>query len=522
MSLIPHNNHLGHWPQRLLHVPSLTSYEWRPGNIYGNTSCPIYNILTYTSGSYKILPHEFPSIPPLRINNIPWAVPRVHPHHFTPDQLLAALNQARGWSLSSQGFLVAKTDWVWVDFACVDQRKDSPAANAEMGRQREIFKGATRVFAWLTDTRSRYLDAFYETLTELKNPMIGISAMDWCYDILREILADPYFTSLWTLVEAALRPDAILLSRGAKLTPLQSPHPPTYSQALSIQHLADLSLNFLTPTSTLLSPSGAYIHNLLDHSGLKAIAMRNSTAVYIAALNRRCARSHDRFYAIQSLFNLRIGSTAPGFTHIPFTTDDLSVQFAEELLAHHPAMSQMFIHTAPTFANTGWGINNLSIFPSIPRRFCISFRTSHPSCELARLEMNGETWGWFKGYTCHFTTFYNRCMDNEIHFYRGRASFAVYLDATSETAHCLEDRNTADSVKQRRLLRWLKKAFPKNLVVLEIQSVGEVSFGLVLLKKSGRKFEHYRRVGICFWEGEEISMRAGYPGEWMYRESFLG
>lgn len=348
--------------------------------------------------------------------------------------------------------------------------------------------------------------------------------MDQCYDTLRQILADPYFTSLWTLTAAALRPDTVLLSHGAKLTPLQSPRPPSYAQALSIRHLTDLSLNLPALTSFLLSSSARKVNALLSYSGISAIASRNSTAVYIAAVNRRCVHPQDRFYAIQALFNIRVGSTAPGFAGTSWSSDELSIQFVEELLAHQPALSQMFIHTAPTFTGTSWGINDLSIFPAIPPHFCVSFRRSSPSCELSRLDMHGVTWGLIKGYMCDFTTFYNRCMDNEMRCYEERASFAVYLDATSETAHCPEETNTADSVNQRRLLRWLKQEFPKRIVVLEMQSVGEVSFGLVMMRKSGKEFDYYQRLGICFWEGgcEGVPMRGGYPREWAYMEAFLG
>lgn len=31
---------LGSWPRRLLHVKSLTSYEWQLGNVYGGVAAP--------------------------------------------------------------------------------------------------------------------------------------------------------------------------------------------------------------------------------------------------------------------------------------------------------------------------------------------------------------------------------------------------------------------------------------------------------------------------------------------------
>jgi len=39
---------IGNWPQRLLHVPSMTSFEWEPGNRYGVHIVPLYNAFSYT------------------------------------------------------------------------------------------------------------------------------------------------------------------------------------------------------------------------------------------------------------------------------------------------------------------------------------------------------------------------------------------------------------------------------------------------------------------------------------------
>ncbi|RDW66847.1 hypothetical protein BP5796_09596 [Coleophoma crateriformis] len=45
---------LGVWPQRLLRVDNMKSYEWQPGNIYGGEVAPKYNAISYTWGRYDI------------------------------------------------------------------------------------------------------------------------------------------------------------------------------------------------------------------------------------------------------------------------------------------------------------------------------------------------------------------------------------------------------------------------------------------------------------------------------------
>lgn len=51
-SLIEDEDALGDWPRRLLHVPTMTSFEWAPGNYYGSTQEPSYNATSYTWGRW--------------------------------------------------------------------------------------------------------------------------------------------------------------------------------------------------------------------------------------------------------------------------------------------------------------------------------------------------------------------------------------------------------------------------------------------------------------------------------------
>jgi hypothetical protein len=45
---------LANWPRRLHHLPTLTSYAWQPGNIYGGLERPQYNAITYTWGRFRL------------------------------------------------------------------------------------------------------------------------------------------------------------------------------------------------------------------------------------------------------------------------------------------------------------------------------------------------------------------------------------------------------------------------------------------------------------------------------------
>jgi hypothetical protein len=170
---------IGNWPQRLLHVPSMTSFEWEPGNRYGVHIAPLYNALSYTWGRYdidnafsekkvnkrvlrqtKALPIRFEGRP-REATEVGWAkeVPRIDPEHFTVSEFGNVIRQVCESDES------AKVEFLWVDVACIDQR-DGPQKDAEIGRQAVLFRGAKAVFIWLTRLRSVELNGILRELSE--------------------------------------------------------------------------------------------------------------------------------------------------------------------------------------------------------------------------------------------------------------------------------------------------------------------------------------------------------------------
>ena len=142
---------IGKWPRRLLHVPSMTSMEWKPGDRYGQHVAPRYNAVSYTWGRYDL---DFPGAKKSRqyrktksieIKGIEWPVPRISPEHFRVDQFQRLIwRTCEPFDISEE-----KVDFLWLDVACIDQN-NGPQKLAEIGRQAAIFHGAYRVFIWLT------------------------------------------------------------------------------------------------------------------------------------------------------------------------------------------------------------------------------------------------------------------------------------------------------------------------------------------------------------------------------------
>ena len=237
--LVEEEQRLGVWPRRLLHVETLTSHEWEDGNVYGGYISPRYNAITYTWGRRRIEDPKGPdsvSALPIKFKGPGWRIPSIKPSHFTVDEFRNILKVATTHIPKDK--LLSQTNWqppefVWVDIACIDQSESNPRSDAEIGRQAIIFRHADVVYTWLTTTRHQNFAKNLKILFEFKSfDHLGIwndTAMAETQHLpearrassaLTNILSDLWFSSLWTLQEAYLRPDAIILSRKGETYPL--------------------------------------------------------------------------------------------------------------------------------------------------------------------------------------------------------------------------------------------------------------------------------------------------------------
>lgn len=390
MSISPHASpqaayeaQIGRWPRRLLHVPTMTSYCWRPGNVYGNTSRPDYNAITYTWGRWMLRgPEEQPAVTAMDVKGVDWQVPRIDPKHFTRDEFLAVTQRATGrvprtaaeiprdrhWFPEGHQLPEHReTEWLWVDIACIDQRSGSPDSAAEVGRQAEIFRNAKNVFFWVTTFTGRELDVVLKALS-------GLDSLDTAQhaqppsDIrhaLERLSADPWFSSLWTLQEAFLRPDAMLISRdGQSSTDLwasESPDWRDFSFSLStLAYNCGAFLGFIEDLVQLHDEMGTVqeerdrVYALISRIGILEIADANPLNTFTVSGARTTKREEDRVYAIQQIFGFRLGATAPDPPRRSFTREDLEAAFSCELLARVPIASQIHVHAVPVAFGDAW------------------------------------------------------------------------------------------------------------------------------------------------------------------------
>lgn len=135
------------WPRRLLHIPSLTSMTWAPGNRYGDEFEPHYLAITYTWRRWRLDDHQEPHIEALPIQGIDWPVPRVSIDHFLASELQSCLEIILEEASTRDSSNTI--EFVWLDIACIDQNPGSPDAASEIGRQAKIFSRACDVYVWL-------------------------------------------------------------------------------------------------------------------------------------------------------------------------------------------------------------------------------------------------------------------------------------------------------------------------------------------------------------------------------------
>lgn len=257
-SSLPDDDNIGRWPRRLLHIPSMTSLEWQPGNIYGDQVAPAYSAVSYTWGRYdldnpgkKRQKKKYKNVRGIKIKGIDWPVPRINPdEHFHVDHFYNLIEQ----TCKPIDGADCGTKFLWLDVACIDQN-NGPQKMAEIGRQAVIFQNADRVFIWLTtfgadklasviDTLAqsscKYMETYQQGCPVRRRPVEYTSCLlrqflDAAISVaktntpvsfppsdtlawsgaarasLDQLFIDPWFSSLWTLQEAFLCPRAYLV-----------------------------------------------------------------------------------------------------------------------------------------------------------------------------------------------------------------------------------------------------------------------------------------------------------------------
>ncbi|KAF2252729.1 hypothetical protein BU26DRAFT_501041 [Trematosphaeria pertusa] len=415
-------NDIGVWPRRLLHVPTMTSYEWQPGNRYGRYTSPKYNALSYTWGRFALGIGEKTHVRGLRVNGITWDIPRIDPEtHFSVEAFEKVIRQAVKDHMYHNRWSARQRDlrFLWLDIACIDQTFPR-WATLEIGRQAAIFGRANRVYVWLSHHQTNGLksclsgilsasDKAYPSTDDLRTaspPNVRDFAGDWVQNMtlaLHSLLADPYFSSLWTLQEGYLSPGAILMSQEADTIIEKNESSVTlYDLARSLGRIHRRCVTLIEVDS---NQRDAFWHlaERIVKSGIGLYIMAQPMVLYGISRYRRTTYPQDRIYGIQQVFDFRLGRTNPSSDpNRSYTLEELEDELGKKLLETWPSMSQLFVHSMIPSIGRGWHMTNESVIPSfghngrqVPSGFL-------RACRLLTADHNGATWGFVKGLSCTF------------------------------------------------------------------------------------------------------------------------
>lgn len=394
------------WPRRLLHVPSMTSCPWKPGNRYGGRKEPTYNAISYTWGRFVLKEEdaEYSSTEPLPVKGLHWPVPRVNPVHFTQAQFQHIIN------ISSQHYDVHDDDefqpaeFIWLDVACIDQSFPRTAEYySEIGRQAKIFRGAQEVVAWLTTFDGARMSTWWNQLKMVEEPVAGVEVgnppsmeldlwLEGVRALLTQMRAEPWFTSLWTLQEAFLSPKATIFCKDGR-------HRDQFGRIGSSRVRTGLLIDFIYRWTDVLRRLKSIrialqFHNLsvnpedisalendirgigiLDAARLEvqqfrifekndfisSTPMGNPLALLASSHNRECYHVDDRVRGIMQVFDLRLGESSPNA--IPgktYSLPELEDELGNELLLKYPISSHMIVQDVNCQARKAWRVNSRS------------------------------------------------------------------------------------------------------------------------------------------------------------------
>ena len=533
------------WPQRLLHIPSMKSLTRQPGNWYGCHHDPEYSALSYTWGRFKLASVENLDVKAIEITGVDWTIPRIRPNHFTVDNFQQIINRIQELG----------TKFLWLDVACIDQREKSRDGQLEVGRQAAIFQRAKKTYIWLTTIAI----GDCEVLLDVASNSIYVDHMNF----IERILKDPWFKSIWTLQEAHLciEKSSILGGVGTEMLTISS-------FGISFEAITRACLwlrGILRGPANVVGiedKAEAWIQ-ILNRSGVFAIASRNPLLLYNATQYRDATDPLDYIYGFQQVFSLQLGNTAPDAAEgKSYTLRELEDQFGDFLLKRYPAESQMHIFSSAQDGK-GWHMNRFSRIPTFENQwnsFQAIFSMQNPQeplCELESRLTGSQVMGHFSGHLCFAHDFLEAInKDDAVELFAALDCQKPSDNIGSDLSQLLKLMRSAhrdrvyirpDSSTSRsdlsQLERELEKIRKLGTKVLKLGKLSDklqdstsvfrtrdnrgsyecetVISGLILEKE---KLGHWRRLGICLWKiaGPIEDIKDFGEIKWTAEEGYFG
>jgi hypothetical protein len=523
-------NDIADWPRRLLHVPTMTVYEWKPGHRYGSFARPKYNALSYTWGRYALRDSEKCMVQSVKINGTTWTIPRIDPDvHFSKKAFEKVIKEAVKDHMSPRRWSAPVRDlkFLWLDIACIDQTFPR-WATLEIGRQAMIFGKANRVYVWLSHLSTETLqectrDIFqasetaYPTIEDMwgtSAPQLNGSERSWVEKAthsMTSLLADPYFSSLWTLQEGYLCSGAMLMSKEGE--PVSK-----INISVTLSELAHAFGRIQRKCVELLScdsddhASFSHLAKMVDLSGISFYRLAQPMVLYRASRHRRTTYAEDRIYGIQQVFGFQLGRSDPdAATDRVYTLEELEDQLGKKLVETWPSMSQLFVHSAQVPTGRGWHMTDNSIIPSFGLTG-LQISPGFPrACTLSTMSHNGATWGFVQGLACTFSALSNAWRElygyKEDYDVRGVTYCHRFALDEELRAHLPGIHTTCPPAG--KVQHDIAKAIENFDIGLQLRVMlldaidtgGEWAnyYGVIVILQKTQEPHHWHRLGVCQW-----------------------
>ena len=489
----------------------MTSLERKKGNIYGEQKEPTYHVISYTWGRFADSSENA-----IQVDNLSWAVPPIKETHFSTENFEAAIRLA-----------AIGVDFVWIDIACIDQ-KDPVVKNDEIGKQAAIFQRASKVFAWLAPWDSEdlertlwALETFCSSSYELKNGYsTGFvmksslartdSTVVSLLEAIQDLVLQPWFTSLWTLQEAYLCKDAVLLSRSSTIFLLAAVMDDELEIPLTLNWLLIRCQQVFSVCMSMEDPlANAVCQHLVD-SGLLSLSGKNKWTLYAASTKRQASLQNDRIYGIMQIYDISLRLTSK------FSA--LQDRFGFILNFENPVFAQLHMHDKPPAVGNCW---RLSEHVNIP------FVLMHALSSSSKCEIYSSPRGipLITGISCNFAELLNMwrsiAHQREEH---GRTPYQVHVLLDAQTCYASKALNLspspsmqspgkftnqwASTVSFEELSNHLPLPVDKySVLLLGFLKMGEdwafgYGIGLLAFQQLEATGKPWVRAGVCTWRDD--------------------
>ncbi|KAL9064107.1 MAG: hypothetical protein Q9161_009078 [Pseudevernia consocians] len=374
---------------------------------------------------------------------------------------------------------------------------------------------------------------------------------------------DPWFSSLWTLQEAFLCTNAIILSHnGEAALDVSTFNLRPWSLHQLFTFANDLILWSERSRAPRAEPEFNELMELVRRSGLAELHLNNPMALLGVSYTRKTTRDLDRIYGIMQVFGseFKVGLSREGADpHKEYTLAELEDEFGAAIIEQYPILNQMHVYLSPPELGKAWCVRGNSAVPMIAERgdlfgwdsgnrIDVNIEIGHTAmCKISTLMVNGSMWAKLSGRACPFANLqqaWRQADRSPLASRMLRSNWRMHRSSIPSIHMIALDRGTSfePQVPELRILNviglgpneyqhdlalWITEqpgAEDLQVFLLGRSQMGEEYFytGMLLIERAIANVTHWHRVGICMWLTSHLSDSDSSGGDHPIRSLLIG